>query len=109
MPDIIQLSEALRKMERVDHKGNPTIFSVTVVTADVLKKTGGEIRTYTNCILAKYAKHVPRALRGAPTGDAKNPDHWKNSTRNILLLDTNEIRKIHIRLIIAFDNQTVIY
>ena len=108
MPSLIQLSEALRRMERVDHKGTPTVFAVTVVQADRQNGTGGEIKRYENCILAKYAKQVPRALRGQPT-KPKDPWHWENATRNLYLIDRNEIRKIHIRLILGYNDETVIY
>jgi hypothetical protein len=39
---------------------------------------------------------------------AKDPHHWSNSTRNVLL-PNGQKRKLHIRLIIEFNNKKVCY
>jgi hypothetical protein len=38
----------------------------------------------------------------------KNPNHWVNATRNIRL-PNGQKRKVHIRLIIEFNHQKVVY
>lgn len=38
-----------------------------------------------------------------------NPRHYKNRTRNIKLLPTHDVRKLHISLLMEVNNQNVLY
>lgn len=88
----------------------PEGFSLRFITADKHKNTGGE-----EIMISKAWKHKSHSTKngngnGGGTSDGKfyrNPQHYKNSTRNIRLL-SGEIRKIHIRLIREFNGKTVL-
>ena len=49
-----------------------------------------------------------RAMQPRVLKERKNPHHFQNKTRNIRL-PNGERRKIHIRFIIEFNGQKVIY
>lgn len=87
--EIITLKDCLKQMQN----GFP--FTVTVVKADRKRGSGGEMRTYVNCIL----KHSPKDSVA---------NHFQHQTRNLLLAN-KELRKIHIRLIVQFNGARVIY
>ena len=107
----IQLSAALNVMDQFDDKGKPLSFQVKFVTADRIKRTGGEIieiKSGQKCVGYRRDK-VVFDFREHPTHDtptARDPRHWVNSTRNVLL-PNGQIRKLHIRLIIEFNHQKV--
>lgn len=86
---IMALKECLQEMET----GKP--FTVTFVKADRKRNTGGELKTYENCRLHYSRKDSPA-------------NHYQHSTRNVML-QNGEIRKIHIRLIVQFNNARVVY
>lgn len=89
-------------------------FSMTFVTADRKKGTGGEIIRVANWVKARSStgdgistndkkKDVNKLILG------KNPNHFKNKTRNIRnLRDHKMIRKVHIRLICEFNGKKVV-
>ena len=58
----------------------------------------------------KSGEPIFQKVKNVPVKDSvkKNPNHWVNSTRNILL-PNGQIRKVHIRLIIEFNHQKVCY
>lgn len=107
----IRLSDALAVMEAHDHYKKPIPFSISVFSADEKRQEAGEFIEYHNCILSKFVKALPRHLKDSKTslGTAKLPMHWKNSTRNIFLLDTQEIKKIHIRLIYSINDKIMTF
>lgn len=110
---MISLGTALKLTNQKNHRGEPTPFSLTFVTANRSKKTGGEIITVKRAILSKYEKSLPAHLQDAgttrttSTGKGKNPNHFFNGTRNIIDLDTQTFIKVHIRLITHFNGQQV--
>ena len=109
----IRLAEVLVKMDELDNKGHPIPFSIKFVTANRKTGTGGEVIEIDKCVkcVGKKGDGTPiidtRKL-GQPVAPTKDPHHWANSTRN-LLLPNNQIRKIHIRLIIEFNGYKVCY
>lgn len=102
--------EALRNMERTDHRNNPVPFSVQFVTADLSKKTGGEIIDLKGVVLPWAQKKKNKSTSQEPrnaNSQGKKPGHYKNRTRNFLL-PNGEIRKAHISLITKFNEQVVL-
>lgn len=103
----ISLINVLQRMDELDHNSNPIMFNIKFVTADKKRMSGGEI------IEIKYAKKCIGIRNNEAVFDTgnkkrKKPNHYINSTRNILC-PNGQIRKIHIRLITEFNGQKVIY
>lgn len=115
--EFIQLSDALREMEKLDEKGYPTRFSITCWTYSESRATGGEEVTYKNVCLNDVRADVPSNIKeeyrrdkpiSVAASSPRNPHHWENKTRN-LRLENNQIRKIHIRFIKSFNGKQIIY
>jgi len=111
----IRLSEVLNQMDQIGPDDKPSKFQIRFVTADRSLGTGGEIIEISNgrkCVgLNKQGSPVFDLRAKSPSADTrikKDPHHWINATRNILL-ENGKIRKVHIRLIIEFNNQKVCY
>ncbi|MCX6305527.1 MAG: hypothetical protein NT040_11215 [Bacteroidetes bacterium] len=110
----IQLSKALEIMDQVDDIGHPIHFQIRFVTADRANKTGGqiiEVKDARKCAVGnRKGKPVfdTRIKKEATPKISRNPGHWSNSTRNILLANGG-VRKVHIRLIIELNNQKVFF
>jgi hypothetical protein len=112
--EFIRLWDVLEIMDSMDAHGKPVRFQLKIVTADRRKKTGGQIiemKDACKCsVRTKQGKEIFPVKRNFPTTDrvSKDPHHWINSTRNILL-PNGEKRTIHIRLIIEFNHKRVCY
>ena len=103
--DTISLKDVLAYLDG----GKP--FDIMFITANTKLQTGGEECYINNC--RKLMQHTTRmqvkenvSNKYAANRVFKNPNHYKNSTRN-LLLENGEIRECHIRLIRLFNNKTV--
>jgi len=100
---MITLTEILRYME----SGKP--FSLKVVAYDRDRKKGGEILHFPEARLVRHDK--PSAASRPPTKKEalieRRQNHFSHYTRNIQILadgtPTSIIRKIHIPLIIEFN------
>jgi hypothetical protein len=103
---IIHLKEVLDEMKK------PRPFSVSFVTCDQERKTGGELIKLDRVILSSNEKYVGRLdfQRPSPnlTDFSKNPNHYEHTTRNVLLPNGMR-RKLHIRLLLEFNGQKVFY
>jgi hypothetical protein len=108
MNRIITLKEVLTTMERCDHKGKPIPFDLTCITADRVRKTGGDILELKSASLTRKNKKLPRYVREIGIPKKKRQNHWHNQTRNILL-PNGQVRKVHIRLIVMFNGNPVVY
>ncbi len=112
--NFIRLWEALDIMDSVDQHDRPARFQIKFVTADRTTKEGGEIielKDACKCsVRTRKGKEIFPQRRCFPVHDrmAKDPHHWSNSTRNVLL-PNGQKRKLHIRLIIEFNNKKVCY
>jgi len=102
--ELIPLSEVLKQMERTDAKGKPVPFDIAVCTYDRFRKKGGE-RLELKQVVVYRQKHVKKT----PSDKTKIPNHYENGTRNLLILSSGQIRKIHIRLIEKFNGKIVYY
>lgn len=94
-------------------------FSMTFVTYDGKRKRMGDIIEVENakCTWAGQENKVREKQQGKTDGEEKNmapakrtrePNHFENATRNIVINGT-QIRKVHIRLITEFNGQKVIW
>ena len=109
----IRLWDVLEIMDSIDGLGKPIRFQLKFITANRSEKTGGEIielKDACKCsVKTKKGKEI-FATKNLPAIEriTKDPNHWVNSTRNILL-PNGQKRKLHIRLIIEFNNKKVCY
>lgn len=96
---MILLRNALDAMEN----GEP--FHVTVVTCDLERGTGGKIVKYGPVVL-----NQPRKKSGTGTRKriSKLRNNNFNNTRTIRLLGSDQIRTIHVPLIVEFNGTRVI-
>lgn len=100
---VIELYEVIQHID----SGMP--FSMTFVTADRKKGTGGQIRTvhnWVNCNIADMPEPVLR--RNKMFQASKVPNHQQHKTKNIMNPATRDIRKVHIRLITEFQGKRVV-
>ncbi len=110
----IRLWDVLEIMDSFDGQGKPIRFQLKFVTANRSEKTGGEIielKDACKCsVRTKKGKEIFAVKKNLPADNriTKDPNHWVNSTRNILL-PNGQKRKLHIRLIIEFNNKKVCY
>jgi hypothetical protein len=110
----IRLWDVLEIMESMDCHGKPVRFQLKFVTANRSTKEGGDIIEMKNAqkcsVRTKQGKEIFAIKKSVPTNDrvTKDPHHWINSTRNILL-PNGQKRTVHIRLIIEFNNKKVCY
>ena len=112
----IYLQDVLTQMKTLDAEGRAVPFSIKARTLNRYSKTGGKMLHYPKAKLV-MAEENPNAnsvqsLRYKPeptSTERRNPNHFENKTRNIKVLPQNHIKKIHIRYIIEFNNQKVIY
>ena len=110
----IRLWDVLEIMDSFDGQEKPVRFQLKFVTANRSEKTGGEIielKDACKCsVRTKKGKEIFAAKKNIPVVEriTKDPNHGVNSTRN-LLLPNGQKRKLHIRLIIEFNNKKVCY
>jgi len=110
----IRLWDVLELIDSLDGQGKPIRFQLKFVTANRLEKTGGEIielKDACKCsVRTHWGKEIFPTKKVFAANDrvTKDPNHWVNSTRNILL-PNGQKRKLHIRLIIEFNNKKVCY
>ena len=112
MENYIFLIEALAKMRGLDSRGEAVPFDVEWRTWNSQNKSGGKLKKERGAILCMANKKdtdIVKSLRyNTDKRTRKNPNHFKNRTRNIQLSDGN-IRKINILLITKFNGQMVVY
>ncbi|TSE02379.1 hypothetical protein FOF46_30745 [Aquimarina algiphila] len=101
-------------MRQLDKEGNPIPFSMEVRTWNNQNKMGGKLKVYENAVLCmpKEKEKVRdwAKVLSVKTQEVKrkNPNHFKNYTRNIEL-STGEVKKINILLITKFNGLEVVY
>ena len=98
-------------MEEFDQAGKPVSFDLKFVTCDRKRETGGEIieiKSGRKCVGKRNGKVLFDTRKADIQNTSRDPRHWVNSTRNILL-QNGQIRKVHIRLIIEFNGKKVCY
>ena len=112
--NFIRLWEALETMDSLDASGKPVRFQLKFVTANRTTGEGGdiiELKDATKCsVRTRDGREIfpQRSFSSAAERPGKNPNHYANATRNIRL-PNGQKRKLHIRLIIEFNHQKVVY
>ena len=112
----IRLGNVLDQMDLLDEDNKPVPFQIKFVTANRKLLEGGdivELPVARKCIGKRQGKVIfderNKDATSSPKGKIPgDPRHWVNSTRN-LLLPNGQIRKVHIRLIVEFNNLKVCY
>jgi hypothetical protein len=102
MNNYTSLSECLE----VIHSGQD--FSVKFRTFNRMNKSGGRLIEIHSVKLLTKKEVKEKALVNKDSLVKKNPNHYDNRTRN-LLLPNNEIRKVNILFITEFNGEKVIY
>jgi hypothetical protein len=108
----IRLWDVFQQMDCLDAEDKPARFQLKYVTADREKGTGGDIIELTEArkCPGKTKSGEPKSIRQKSAVQneivQKNPNHWIYSTRN-MLIPNGQIRKVHIQLIIEFNNKKV--
>jgi hypothetical protein len=106
VPEFISLKEVLETMDA----GQP--FSIAFVTCDQRKQTGGQLieieKAYKSGHIFPEERKRMQDIQPASQMIGKAPNHYQNSTRNLLIAKNSEIRKVHIRLIRKFNGKTVL-
>jgi hypothetical protein len=105
---VIRLSEVLQQMDAATEP-----FQISFVTANKRKKEGGIIENYPACLsTGSKAPGERKPASVKPLNEVnsvlKNPNHFRNATRNLLLFPSKQIRKVHIWLILTYNGQKVI-
>jgi hypothetical protein len=98
----VMLGEVLRTLD------SGAECSLAFRTFDFRKCRGGEYVDIEKCRIHHHKTHEERLEERRELRYHKNPQHFKNSTRNVVVLPGGEIRKLHIRLIRKFNGKTVL-
>ena len=110
----IRLWDVLEIMDTLDGHGKPVRFQMKYVTANRLQGTGGEIiELKDGCKCSgktKQGKPIFAAKKNFPDNDraSKDPRHWTQFNKEYPVTQRTD-PKVHIRLIIEFNNKKVCY
>jgi hypothetical protein len=102
---MLKLKDALKVMEILLASGRPKPFSITFITADLSRNTGGEVVHYERAVLSRLKKPGRPGKSQKAKGGIQY--HQKNRTRNICALGNSEVRKLHIDLILEINGQPI--
>jgi hypothetical protein len=103
----ISFAHLMAAIRATNHKGEGIPFSISFITADKRRNTGGELFTIPNAVFLPNYLNASKEIRRLAM--PKSPKHYQHSTLNLFNLDTLRIVKIHPRLILFFNSQKVIY
>jgi hypothetical protein len=98
----IMLKDVLHQMDTGDS------FSIGFRTFDQRKQRGGEYVSAGKAHIYNHKTHQERLENQRAVRYHKNPNHYENSTRNIVIEEGGAVRKLHIRLIRNFNGKTVL-
>jgi hypothetical protein len=100
----IKLVDALARMEAAQEP-----FTLRFVRLDRGRKTGGQMTEWANCRLSR-PKGTPAAPAPPAEGEegGRMPRHFANATRNLLVGNSSQRRKVHIWLLKALDGQPIV-
>ena len=85
-------------------------YSKAFLTANKKHGTGGKIVKLKNVV--QTGRHNHKGSTGKtrkPETMDRNPEHWKNQTRNLRIAGRNQLRKCHVRLITELNGMQVIW
>jgi hypothetical protein len=106
----LTVAECCLIMEQKDSMGRYIPFSIKFITWSEREADGGELICYNSAVLANLNNSGSRIVKDTrkPKKTRSNPNHWKNSTRNIHPENSWEIRKFNIWLMIEFNGKEVV-
>lgn len=105
MEGTMRLVEALEMMETAQEP-----FTLRFVTVDRKRKTGGKVREWTGCRLSGRQRREESRSEGgkdASTGFGM-PAHYANGTRNVVVGNGTQRRKVHIWLLLALNGKKIV-
>jgi hypothetical protein len=111
---VISLVDALTLMDESDLNGNPIPFSISFFTYAKSTKIGGELKhlpAATVCRGRKVTRSNGRAqfFQENKTSPKRNPNHSQHGTRNFKIHGSEQIVKVHIRLIHDYNGMKVVW
>lgn len=111
--EFIRLKDALVEMETLKNGFVPK-FDLIATTYSDQRGTGGDLLVLKNISLSgikgdKKTFDVPAEFQRETISTTlmKNPRHRENKTKNILMAN-REIRKVHIRFILFYNNKQIL-
>jgi hypothetical protein len=108
---LLSWQEALAIIEQCDARGIPIPFSVAFCTCDESKGTGGEIIRYQKAVWYVAGGRVKQTADfqkvGAVVSFQKKRSAKSNWMKRLMGFGTNEIRQVHIHLILEINGQPV--
>lgn len=104
----IRLVEALEQMETAQEP-----FTLRFVKVDLRRKTGGQVVEWTNCRLSGprrgSSRHLAeQAVERAAHEGGRQHRHYLNGTRNVVVGNGTQRRKIHIWLLLALNGEKIV-
>ena len=102
---MILLIDVLNLMNDVDVNGRPVPFAIKYKTVEAEEVI---IESAIKCIGKEKGK-ILYDKNPKKSKQKKDPNHFKNATRNIYIPISKQIRKCKIRLITEFNGQKVVY
>jgi signal peptidase I len=104
----ITIADACAVMAEMDRFKRLKPFSVTFVSYNKRTGKGGDIVRYPNCYLRVVNNTGSRIIKDFKKNATHQPNHWQNSTRNFEVIGTNQIKKLHIWLMLEFNGMEVV-
>ncbi len=106
----ITIADALNVMLQKDSKGRLMPFSVTYLSYNASRKTGGELIRFPACFLRVENNTGSKVMKGEKFYSRNQPRHWLNSTRNFVPAGANvtDVKKLHIWLMFEFNGMEVV-
>lgn len=110
---MILFSKMMESIRQLDERDQPVPFDIQFITYDKKRKTGGDIMEIKGAVMSGVhkpsarEKHLQRMQ--VVKGMVKDPHHYEHDTINVKVKGSDQTRKIHVRLITAFNDTRVIY
>ena len=95
--------EALARMEAAQEP-----FTLRFVRLDRGRKTGGQVTEWVDCRLSRpTGVPTPNPTQKEEEG-SRMPRHFANATRNVVVGNSSQRRKVHIWLLLALNGQRIV-
>ena len=124
--DTISYGQARAIMEARDAHGVAKPFSIGFVTFNKTKDEGGDYEEHEFVVLIENSmplasvspkKNLKKEREFEKGYEPKNPNHWVNQTKNLVILARDRegtlvrtaIQKIHLRLILTINGKEIIW
>ena len=96
--------------EMFDYMRSAAPFSITWVMFDKNKGSGGGVKQIERAVMLTHVKddNADRKVNHTTLNySIKNPNHFNNSSFNIRIVASGEIKKVHAQLVRRFNGATV--